>query len=139
MDDKVKSLSLNGPGRLTILKESVDRWHPNGCKTEMDYENSLYRLLKNHLGEGVTITKQNGIPGIVNMVVGDVVVEMQMNFQTIFALARLLGQLHNLLAKFEKILIVLCGKKDRTLLKLLEEKLAEERRFQGREIALICK
>lgn len=99
----------------------VRAWTPKGCETEKDYERSLYNHLHDNLSD-VQVTKQYARGRIrADLVVGEkVIIEIKNNLQSTGAYQRLVGQLTSYADWDGFVLVVLCGKTDKNLLKDLK-------------------
>jgi hypothetical protein len=103
------------------FKTLIDKWKPRGCKSEKDFELSLYEFLHKSLGD-VQITKQYARGRIrADLVVMDkFIIELKMNLDTTSKYQRLIGQL----AAYELweglVIILLTGITDKNLLKELK-------------------
>jgi hypothetical protein len=99
----------------------MDKWRPRGCKTEKDFENSLYKFLHEHL-DTIQITKQYARCRIrADLVVGDdVIVELKHNLNTTAKYQRLTGQLIEYKEWKGQIVILLTGEVDPNLRKQLK-------------------
>lgn len=115
---------------LDMVEGLIKKWKPKGCKTEKQYEVSLYDFMHSELQE-VQVTKQFAKGRIrADIVVGDkVIVELKNNLDTTSKYQRLIGQLVEYEAWDGDIVILLCGKTDPNLLKDLKKYIA------GKEVA----
>jgi len=115
--DRVK-FRWDSAGFVTSL---MDKWRPRGCKTEKDFENSLYKFLHEHL-DTIQITKQYARGRIrADLVVGDdVIVELKHNLNTTAKYQRLTGQLIEYKEWKGQIVILLTGEVDPNLRKQLK-------------------
>ena len=77
-----------------MISSLVEQWHPRKCKTEKQYEKSLYTFLHRQL-EDIQVTKQFAKGRIrADLVVGDkVIVELKNNFSTTAKYQKLIGQI----------------------------------------------
>ena len=89
--DKLKCHTGNDVGAVGSI---IKRWKPTKCKTEKDYEKSLYAFLHEQLG-GTQITKQYAKGRIrADLVIADrVIVELKNNLDSTAKYQRLIGQL----------------------------------------------
>ena len=107
--------------RSTAVTDLINRWKPRGCKTEKDFELSLYDFLHKELGE-TQITKQFARGRIrADLVVAEkVIVELKTNLDSTGKFQRLIGQL----AAYEEwdgsVIVLLTGTTDQNLLKELK-------------------
>ncbi|MGH7952280.1 MAG: hypothetical protein ACREFE_10225 [Limisphaerales bacterium] len=99
----------------------IEKWKPRGCKTEKDFELSLYKFLHKAL-EDVQITKQyaRGRIRADLVVAGKFIIELKINLDTTSKYQRLIGQL----AAYESweglVIILLTGITDKNLFKELK-------------------
>ena len=112
---------------LRMISSLIQEWKPIRCKTEKEYEKSLYSFLHKRL-EDIQVTKQYAKGRIrADLVVGDqVIVELKNNFNTTAKYQKLIGQL----AEYEEwggqIIVVLTGDTDANLYKELMKSASEE-------------
>jgi histidinol phosphatase-like enzyme len=99
----------------------LEKWTPENCKNEKDFENSLFEYLHKELGD-IQITKQYAVGRIkADLMVGkNVIVEMKTNLKTTNAYQRLVGQLTQYAEWQGRIVIILTGQTDINLLKDLK-------------------
>src|SRR6266480_7653015 len=92
---------------LTAVVALIERWTQHDCKTEKDFEKSLYEFLHRELG-GVQVTKQFANGRIrADLVVADkVIVELKVNLDSTAKYHRLIGQLEEYRAWKGNIVIV---------------------------------
>ena len=119
--------NFNPVGTVTDI---IKRWRPGKCKTEKEYEKSLYTFLEKQLPD-IEITKQFGIGRTkVDIAVGrKVFIEIKYKLNSTSKLQRLLGQLS--LYKKEKeedLIILLCGNVDKNILRQLKDEVEEYNR-----------
>jgi hypothetical protein len=112
----------------------VTRWQPELLDTELKYRNSLVAFLRTHLKDEVKIktgyrhsgtttdvyVKQLGFFGA-----SEVFVELKRNLMQKAQLDRLIGQIHTLQPKKNKILLVLCGETNLALVSRFREQFRE--------------
>jgi len=112
----------------TVFK-LVNEWQPELLPTELKYRDSLVALLRDHINEGTVETeyrhsgttadvyvKQAGFFGS-----SEVFVELKRNLIHKAQLDRLVGQIHGLEPKKNKILVVLCGETNPALASRFKE------------------
>ena len=78
----------------SAVQDLIEKWKPRGCKTEKDFELSLYKFLHDELGD-TQITKQYARGRIrADLVVADkVIIELKFNLDSTGKFQRLVGQL----------------------------------------------
>lgn len=110
-----------------ILTSLFSKWCPRNCKTEKDYENSLYFFLHKEL-EDHQITKQYGKGRFrADLVIDDrLIIEIKYNLSTSSKYQRLLGQLAEYKDWDGRIVLLLIGKTDPNLRKQLTSYLKKE-------------
>lgn len=125
---KIGLMRFNWLGPMNNIEGLIEDWKPKNCKTEKDYEKSLFEFLRGSLHEDISIIKQYGAGrSIIDLVIEEeVAIEIKANLKSTAAIARLLGQVDIMLDRFEKIFVVLCGDNDSELVKTLESKLEEK-------------
>jgi hypothetical protein len=86
-------------GNPADLRDLIGKWKPRSCKSEKDYENSLYEFLHKELGD-TQITKQYARGRIrADIVISEkVIIELKTNLDSTGKYQRLIGQL----AAYEK-------------------------------------
>ena len=121
--DKVKWLW----DRVKVLTSLFSKWHPRNCKSEKDYENSLYSFLNKEL-EGHQITKQYAFGRFRADVVidGRLIIEIKYNLNSTAKYRSLLGQLAEYKKWPGRIILLLVGKTDPNLKEQLTSHLEEE-------------
>lgn len=119
--EKLRFDYWDGPDMVASL---IDRWEPVGCRTEKDYENSLYDHLHDSLIE-VQVTQQYALGRLrADVAVGDrVFVEIKNDLNSTGEYHRLIGQLTDYADTDRTVLLVLCGKTDKNLLKEVRRQL----------------
>ena len=122
--DKLKFQAWDSVGAIVAL---IDRWTPGKCKTEKEYEKSLYVFLHEELGD-LQITKQYAQGRIrADLMVSDkVVVELKHNLNSTAKYQRLIGQLAEYKEWRGRIVVLLVGDTDPNLRKRLSEYLKKE-------------
>ncbi len=122
--DELKFKVWDSVGAVTSL---LGRWRPRGCKTEKDFENSLYKFLHESLGK-IQITKQYAKGRIrADLVVGDdVIVELKHNLDSTAKFQRLIGQLSEYKEWKGQIVVLLTGSTDPNLRKQLDDYIERE-------------
>ncbi len=123
--DKLKYHAFDSTGAVAGL---IEKWTPRRCKTEKDYENSLYEYLHQELG-GVQVTKQFAKGRIrADLAIGDqVIIELKHNLDETGKYQRLIGQLEGYKDWEGQVIIVLTGATDRNLRKELDEYVKKHR------------
>lgn len=103
-----------------MISSLIKEWRPRKCKTEKQYEKSLYMFLHKRL-EDIQITKQYARGRIrADLVVGDkVIVELKNNLNTTAKYQKLIGQITEYKKWDGQIIIVLTGDTDLNLHKEL--------------------
>lgn len=121
---------LGDKSRFCISK--INKWHPRKCKTEKDYEKSLYGYLHKTLPKSVQVTSQHGKGRIhADIVVGDtVLIELKHNLNTTSKLQRLMGQLIGYKEWKKEILVLLIGKTEPNIRKELNRFIKKEMRME---------
>jgi len=113
-------LKINIWDDVSAIIDVVKKWKPRNCKTEKEYETSLYRKLKKYfpLLEIIPQYKYAGVYG--NLVVGNkVLIEIKTDLEST---ATLLGQLMRYKKKWDgRILVLLTGNTNPGIVKELEE------------------
>lgn len=102
------------------VKKAINKWSPNECKTEKDFENSLYNFLHEHFDD-VQITKQDGVGrSRADLNVGDkVLIEVKKDLRLKSQHDRLTGQLEDYRKWKGSIIILLVGETEPNLKKKL--------------------
>ena len=108
--------------RSGAVESLIERWQPENCRTEKDYENSLYEFLHQEL-PNIQITKQfaKGRVRADILVSDNVVLELKNNLDSTAKYQRLLGQLAELKEWKGTIIVLLCGNTDPNLTKALRQ------------------
>jgi len=106
------------------VEDLVEKWSPKNCKTEKDFERSLYDYLHRKL-EGKNITKQHGRGRYrVDLAVDDkLFIELKKDIDTTSKLQRVLGQLEIYSKSLDNLMLVICGEVEKNIYKQLEEKI----------------
>lgn len=117
--DSLKFKFWDGLGTVTDLIQS---WQPEGCKSEKDFEKSLFSHLQKELSD-IRITKQYARGRIkADIVIAEeLIIELKTNLKTTGQLQRLMGQL--LIYKTAwpgKTIVILTGQTDADLRKELD-------------------
>lgn len=101
-----------------MIASLIAKWRPRNCKSEKQFEASLYEYLHDNLSE-LQVTRQfaNGRLRADIAVEGKVVIELKNNLDTTSKYHRLLGQLTEYEEWAGTVFIILCGSTDRNLLK----------------------
>lgn len=122
--DKLKFQAWDNVGAVVSL---ITKWQPKKCKTEKDYELSLYEYLHEQFGD-LQVTKQfaHGRVRADLCVDGKVIVELKNNLDTTAKYQRLVGQIAEYKNWDGRVVILLTGKTDTNLRKQLESFLSKE-------------
>ncbi len=102
----------------------IESWRPRSCKTEKAFERSLFKHLEKKLKKSAIVQQYAAgrVKGDI-VVDGKILVEIKDRINSKGKLQRLLGQLDTYASKWEgKVIVVICGKSQRNLLKMLREK-----------------
>lgn len=104
------------------VKGIIKEWKPRKCKTEKDYEVSLFKCLEKKLPD-IDVIRQFGIGRVkADISVGrEIYIEIKNNLNSISKLQRLIGQL--VLYEREKInnlIILVCGQVDKNIMSQLK-------------------
>ncbi len=116
--DKLKFHALDSVGAVAGI---IEKWAPTGCKTEKQYENSLYLVLHAELGD-VQVTKQYAKGRIhADLVVDDkVIIELKHNLDSTAKFQRLVGQVESYKEWNGRVIILLTGTTEPNLRKQLD-------------------
>lgn len=107
------------------VRKVVDMWNPEGCKTEKEYEISLFRLLEEQL-PGIEVIRQYGLGRIKADIAvgGKVFIEIKSNIGTRDRLQRLLGQLTLYAkAKVEYFILIIIGHIENNMKAIIENEI----------------
>jgi len=102
----------------------IDDWYPRSCKTEKDFEKSLIRHLEKNLTKA-DIIKQYAAGRVKGDIVVDkeVLLELKQGLDSTSKVQRLLGQIEIYNAEWRgSVVIVICGKSQADLLKMVKKK-----------------
>jgi hypothetical protein len=115
--DKLKFNLWDDVGAVTTL---IGNWQPESCKSEKDFENSLYKFLHAELGD-TQITKQFAQGRIrADLAIGTkVIVELKFNLNTTTKYQRLIGQLDSYKGWEGRVIVLLVGETEPNLFKEL--------------------
>ncbi len=107
--------------KLGYIKKLIERWEPENCKNEKDYEKSLYEYLHEKLPE-TQVTKQyaKGRFKADLMVDEKIIIELKNNLKVKNNYQRLLGQLSEYKDWKGPVIILLCGESDINFIKELK-------------------
>jgi hypothetical protein len=110
----------------------IEKWQPKDCKTEKDYELSLYSYLHDELKD-VQVTRQfaRGRVKADIEVGGQVIIELKHNLKSTAEFHRLVGQLDSYKEWDGRIILVLCGDTEPNLLKDLKARMEKVGDFLG--------
>lgn len=122
--DKLRFQAWDSVAAVTAL---MAKWKPKGCRTEKDFEKSLYSFLHAELGD-IQITKQFAQGRIrADLVIGGkVIVELKHNLDSTAKYQRLIGQLSEYKTWDGYTVVLLTGKTDPNLKKELHRFLKRE-------------
>lgn len=101
----------------------IESWRPRRCKTEKDFERSLFK----HLGKNLSkseVVKQYGAGRVRGDIVvdGRILIEIKNNLDSTSKLQRLFGQLEIYASDWKRdVVLVLCGEHDGHLLSQLKK------------------
>lgn len=100
----------------------LEKWRPRNCKTEKDFEKSLYKYLNENLGN-IQITPQYAQGRVrADLLIGkSVIVELKTDLNSTAKYQRLIGQLTEYSEWKGRIIILLTGQTDPNLRKQLDE------------------
>ena len=117
--DKLKLKFWDSVGATADL---IKKWKPRKCKTEKDFEKSLYNFLHDQL-DSIQITKQYAKGRIrADLVIEDkVIIELKNNLDSTAKYKRLIGQLTEYEEWEGQIIVLLTGKTDPNLKKQLDK------------------
>ena len=113
---------------LGMVTSLIREWRPVRCRTEKDYEKSLYSFLHKRL-EDIQITKQYARGRIrADLAIGEkVIVELKNNLNTTAKYQKLIGQLTQYEEEWNgQIIILLTGSTDPNLRKELKNYVASK-------------
>ncbi len=112
---------------VAVVTSKLKDWRPRSCKTEKDYENSLYTYLHKELPD-FQITKQYQKGRIrADLVIADkVIIELKNNLNSTSKYQRLIGQLADYKEWEGRIVVLLTGETDINLKKQLNDYLKKE-------------
>jgi hypothetical protein len=99
----------------------INAWRPRGCKTEIQYRNSLYKKLEATFQQPPV--KEYGAGRVRADIAYDnfICIELKFNFRTTGTYHRLIGQLHDYKKAFDNVIIILVGETDPHLFKDLKK------------------
>jgi spore coat polysaccharide biosynthesis predicted glycosyltransferase SpsG len=126
----IKEFRFQNWDGFEMLVKEIKNWNPRGCKSEKDYEESLYKKLHSVLGD-INIKKQYPIKEYkIDLMVDDrFLIEMKYNFKTKGESQRLYGQLINYmnytnvsgLLSSQPIIVLICGECEPSMKKDLKK------------------
>ncbi len=121
--NKLKFKHWDATGTIVSI---IEKWKPRKCKTEKDFEKSLYSYLEKEL-EDIQITRQYAKGRIrADIVVDDVVIiELKNNLDSTAKYQRLVGQLSLYKEWDGYIVVLLTGKTDSNLRRQLTKHVKE--------------
>jgi hypothetical protein len=95
---------------MAYIRKLVTKWNPSDCKSEKDYENSLYRFLHQELSD-VQITKQYAVGRVkADLLIGEkTIVELKLNLTKRDQFQRLVGQLEEYKEWKGRVILILIG------------------------------
>jgi hypothetical protein len=114
--------------RVGTLKALVEKWCPQNCTTEKNYETSLAELLRQELPEGIKITPQHSQGRFrADLVIDDrLIVEIKYNLDSTDKYHRLVGQIITYKDWPGKVILILTGQADPDLKNELYSRLKKE-------------
>lgn len=110
--------------KIKFVTSLCEKWSPRKCKTEKDYEVSLYNYLHKELANTkIQITKQFAQGRIkADLLIGDkVIIELKTNLNSTAVYQRLTGQLLQYGEWKGRVIILLTGETEPNLRKELQE------------------
>jgi hypothetical protein len=121
------NIRFNYVDSLGIVASKIEKWRPRRCKTEKDYEKSLYMHLHKEL-PGIQVTKQFARGRVrADLMIGDkVLVEIKRNLNTTAKYQRLIGQIADHKEWAGSGIILLIGETEPNLRKQLDKYLHDE-------------
>lgn len=122
--DKLKFKMWDNAGAVVDV---IRRWEPGDCKTEKEYERSLYAFLHDVFGD-LQVTKQyaQGRVRADLCVAGKVILELKNNLDTTAKYQRLVGQIAEYKNWNGRIVILLTGTTEPNLRKQLDKFVEKE-------------
>lgn len=107
---------------VTAVSSLIERWMPEGCKTEKEFEKSLLAFLRQEMPT-LEITSQFAFGKQKADIVIDkkVIIEIKTNLKSVSACHRLVGQLNDYCDWKGRIILVLTGDTDHDLKFKLEK------------------
>jgi hypothetical protein len=135
--DKI-SYSLDKIGHI---KKLIAKWNIEDCKSEKDFENSLYKSLHKELSD-VQITKQYAVGRVkADILVGeDIIIELKLNLSKRDQFQRLIGQLEEYKKWKGRVILLLIGETEpnfRKQLKKMSKESEDDEIFMWGEASLI--
>lgn len=101
----------------------VEKWRPRNCKTEKDYERSLFNHLQKNL-EKSDVIKQYAVGRIRGDIVIDkkILIEIKKDLDSMSQYQRLKGQIDDYGRQWDgRVVIIFCGEVQRDLKKEIEK------------------
>lgn len=107
-----------------MVASVIEKWRPESCSTEWEFERSLYIFLHERFTE-LQVTKQFASGRIrADIAVEDkIIIELKNNLDTTSKYHRLVGQLESYKNWNGSVFVVLCGRTDRNLFKELKRRM----------------
>ncbi len=118
-----KSLKFKYWDHTGTVLDLIKKWKPRNCKTHKQYQNSLYQYLDQRLKK-VNVTKEYGDGRIRGDIALDrkLMVEIKVNFDTTAKFQRAIGQIEGYIENNWAVIVVICGRRDKNLVKQLRDK-----------------
>jgi hypothetical protein len=137
--DEIKFKLWNNVDAVVSL---IQRWNPKNCKTEKDYEKSLYEYLHNEF-DTIQVTKQYAKGRIkADIVIGGekgIIIEIKRNLTTKAEYQRLIGQLVEYKEWPGSVIVLLAGSVDLNFKKQLEKFAENEVQFLEPKFTIVQK
>ncbi|MES9950256.1 MAG: hypothetical protein ABW118_14965 [Candidatus Thiodiazotropha sp.] len=128
---KIKKIEVTANGLLQAVMKRVSQWEPPKQKNEIAYRNHLLEVLRPLLPSDARIEKEYRHRGTTMdlwlewkglLFSDDLSFELKVNLTRKTDCDRLIGQIEGLEPKNNKILIILIGETENSLLKRIQEK-----------------
>lgn len=113
--------------KIGYIINLITKWQPTGCKTEKDYESSLYEYFHSQLSQ-IQITKQYAIGRVKAdlFIDNEIILELKNNLSSRGNYQRLIGQLTEYKSWHGRIIILLIGITDQNFIKELKNFIKNE-------------
>ena len=121
------NIKFNYVDSIGLVVSKIQKWRPRGCKSEKDYEKSLYTHLHKELPD-IQVTKQFARGRVrADLMIGDkVLVEIKRDLNTTAKYQRLVGQIADYKDWGGSALVLLVGETEPNLRKQLDKYLRDE-------------